>query len=475
MKKLLSVFLAAAMVLSLAACGQAAPAATEAAAPAATEAAAPAATEAAAPAATEAAAPAAEAPIELVYQTTAAQDMITAAFAEYQKSHPNVTLNVQVIDDSEQSTKYIAQADTHTLPDFGWANGTTWVDLFRQTTAVKDLTDIIKTEFDGVFVDNTFDMMTADDKLVAFPAEMQIQGWLVNEKVFRDLGLAVPTNFAELLNAAKVFKENGLVLCGSGTGDNWPTWMWYNWLQLWGVEDNKEALFVTHEMNWEGSDPEKALYKMAELREAGAFQEINSTLSYEQSKALLVAGKCGILPTSTDQLTGVINSDADKAGDIKYWLGIEFEDSPYNQKYTVKVVNNGFGVSADITEEKLAVLIDFFKFFYSADGAAVVMKEGMSLPTTAEVTADVSPLVESISALLNEPGRTAVSSAVYAWWNSWNLRFDCEAAYNDWAVNGIDVALNGLVDGSITAADLPGLAKKYDKAIQDTIEWLKVN
>ncbi len=63
MKKVLAMFLAAAMVLSLAACGAAEPAATEAAAPAETQAAAPAATEAA-PAATEApateAAPAAE-------------------------------------------------------------------------------------------------------------------------------------------------------------------------------------------------------------------------------------------------------------------------------------------------------------------------------------------------------------------------------------------------------------------------------
>lgn len=71
MKKLLSVFLVAAMVASLVGCGAAAPAAE---APAATEEAAPAAAEAEAPAAAEEEAPAAEAP--------AADGLITVGFAQ---------------------------------------------------------------------------------------------------------------------------------------------------------------------------------------------------------------------------------------------------------------------------------------------------------------------------------------------------------------------------------------------------------
>lgn len=417
-----------------------------------------------------------EGEVILTYQTPSATDMITNAWAAYQQLHPDYKLDVQVVDNAEIGAKTLAQASTNTLCDFSWNNGSQWTDISRQTDAIMDLTDIVNNEIGAdKFVADTFVQLGVDGKIWALPAEMQIQGFLVNTAVFEELNLEVPTNWAELVACAQTFRDNGKVLIGSGTGDTWPTWPYYNWLQLWGVEDLKEDLFATHTLNWADSDVINAYYKLAELKEIGAFPDNNSTLTYEMSKTMLLAGECGIIPTSTDQLTGITGGEEDLAGHIKYWFGIAFEDSPYDQSLSVKIVNNGYGIAAGLEEDKLAVLIDFFKFFYSADGANAIIKDGLMLPITDEITADITPLTQSIVELTQDPARTAVKGASYSWWDTWNLRFDCEAALYGFHLEGHEYLMNGLIDGSLTKDDIPGVCAKMDEAIDEAIAWIAAN
>lgn len=411
--------------------------------------------------------------ITLVYQTTSASDMITTAFAEYKKTHPNVSLDVQVVDNAETSTKYLAQANANALPDFGWYNCSGWVDLFKQTNAVMDLTDIVNNQLGAdTFVKDTFLQAMAGDKITCLPAEIQIQGFLINVNLFKEMNLEIPETFEDLVKCAKVFRENGKVLIGSGTSDTWPTWPWYTWLHLWGINDLQEELFKTHSIKWNESDVITAYYKLAELKECGAFPDNNSTISYERSKTMFLAQECGIIPTSTDQLTGITGSDLDKSGAIKYWFGIKFADSPYDQTLTVKVVNNGYGIRANIEKEKLDVLIDFFKFFYSAEAANLIIKDGLMLPINSEITADITPLTESIIELTQDPTRTAVTGASYTWWGQWNFAYDCSAALDTFHLNGHEVLMNGLIDGSKTKDDIPVMTKQMDDAITEVLDYL---
>lgn len=406
--------------------------------------------------------------ITLTYQTNSASDMITMVFDEYTKEHPNIHLDVQVVDNSQMDTKIASQFNTNTLPDFAWMNGNMWRNGFLQTDSVLDVTEIIKNDIgESKFVQDTFmQLVTGDGSYVAFPAEMQIQGFLVNPSLFEKYDLEIPKNFAELKHCAEVFQENGVVLFGSGTKDDWPTWPWYTWLRLWGIEEQGDALFQDHTLNWADSDVIQAYYRLAELKEAGAFPENNATITYEQSKTMFLAEQCAALPTSTDQLAGIVNSDLDNMGKIQYWFGIGFEDSSYNQDIAVKVVNNGFGVSANISEEKLAVLIDFFKYFYSTEGANILIKEGIVLPITEDVTTEVSPLVESVIDLVQDPSKKAVMGASYVWFGYHEMQIEYFIDFH----MAHEQLMNGTIDGSIKSEEIPERAKKMDELIASGIE-----
>ena len=405
--------------------------------------------------------------ITITYQTSQASDMVTKVFEEYSKLHPNVHLDVQVVDNSQLDTKVTAQVSTNTLPDLSWMNGAFWRDSFRQSESVLDLTDIIKNEIgEDAFVTDTFKQLEADGSIVAFPAESQIQGFLINPGLFEKCGLEIPKTYAELLNCAKVFKENGITLFGSGTMDQWPTWTWYQWLRLWGIEELTQDIFVDHSLKWDESDVIQMYYALAELNEAGAFPENNSTVTYEQSKIMFLAEECAVLPTSTDQLATIVNSDLDMAGNIQYWFGTEFEESPYPQNRVVKVVNNGFAVSSSITEDKLAVIVDFFKYFYSEEAANILIQDGIVLPINADVTAEISPLTESIIELTQDPSYEATLGASYTWFGV----HDMQTEYFLDFYFGHEELMNGLIDGSLTADDIPAKAAAMDEKIVSGIE-----
>ena len=410
----------------------------------------------------------AEKEVVLTYQTPNASDMITTVFKEYQKDHPNVTLDVQVVDFSQLETKFLSQVETGTLTDFGWMNCNFWRNGLADNDTVLDLTDIVNEFGEGVFHPEAFKAAkTPDGRIACFPAEMQIQGYLINPSLFEKYDLEIPTTFDQMLECAKVFNENGIAMIGSGTMDTWPTWMWYHWVRLWGGQENSEGLFKDHSIAWQDSDVVQLYYKLAELREAGAFPQNNATISYEQSKILFLGEKCAILPTSTDQLAGIVNSDLDKAGKIEFWYGPAFTDSPYNQDIAVKMVNNGFGISAKISEEKLAVLIDFLKYFYSADSQNILIKQGITLPIMADIDeSGVSHLTASIVERTKDTTKTSVIGGSWCWFD----QTDGDIQYFLDFHMAHDGLLNGLVDGSGTAEDLPEKLAAMDELITAGLE-----
>lgn len=407
--------------------------------------------------------------IVLTYQTPNASDMITMVFEEYKKDHPNVSLDIQVVDNSNFETKVLSQIETGTLSDLTWMNGNIWRNGLVNSDSILDLTDIIANEFDsGVFNPDAFKSgTTPDGRIACFPAEMQIQGYLLNRSMFEDLGLQVPETFDEMLECAKVFKENGLSMIGSGTMDAWPTWMWYHFIRLWGGQENSEAIFKDHTLAWQDSDVVQAYYKLGELREAGAFPENNATITYEQSKLMFLAEQCAVLPTSTDQLTGIVDSELDAAGKIEYWYGPAFTDSPYNQNIAVKTVNNGFAISSKVDDAKLSVLLDFFKYFYSSAGQNILIKSGLTLPIMVDIDeTSVSHLTASITELTGEAEHTAVVGASWCWFDQTDgdiqyfLDFHMEQ----------ESLMNGLVDGSVTSEELPDKLAALDDMISAGIE-----
>lgn len=405
--------------------------------------------------------------IIIAYQTPSSSDMFTKAFAEYSKTHPNVKLDVQVVDAGETSTKILAQASTKTLPDVSWWNSVNVVGSF-DTGAFLDLTPYIDP---GKFADGTFmESVTADGKYTVFPAEMQIQGFLVNTAMFKEYNLEIPKTFDDLLNCAKVFKENGKVLFGNGSADAWDTWGWYHWFELYGLHEQADALYTDGTLTMTEADASQAWYRLAELREAGAFFENASTVTYEIAKTKFLDGECACITTSTDWLTGIVDSELDKSGNIQYWFGIGFEDSKYSQNTCVKSCGNGYCVSSNISQEKLDVLLDFFDYFYSQEGADICIKDGLVLPV-----ADYTPGVE-VSALVNSIIDLTINTDRESLFGANNYALNRVDGNTDiWLDSALYIGTItcGCIDGSITKDELPEYIAEYDRLVKKMLDDYK--
>lgn len=402
-------------------------------------------------------------PITLVYQTTSADDVITKVFAEYQKTHQNVSLDVQVVDTDNFNTKVMSQISTNTLPDFFWWNASNSVGNFG-TGALLDLSSYID---EKNFVEGTFtSSKTSNGELTLFPAEMQIQGFLINTRLFKELGLDIPETYDDLIKAAKVFRDNGKFLFGNGAADTWDTWGWYFWLELNGYLDEIDEIYVDGTKKPSESKLAETMYKFAELREAGAFSDSASTVTYEIAKTSLLAENCGIITTSTDWLAGILDSEQAINGDFQYWFGVTFPDSNADQNVCVKTCGNGYCVSADIEQAKLDAILDFFDYFYSQEGCDIALQQGMVLPVEGyESSVEVTPLVESIVSLTTDNSRTPIATVG-------SLTLAAVDGNTDiWIDNAlaVDNMICGLIAGTITKDEIPDYMANYDAVVAKMI------
>lgn len=405
--------------------------------------------------------------ITIAYQTPSKSDMFVTAFTQWAKDNaPNVTLDVQVVDNDSYIAKTLAAAQSGTVPDVMWWNARQFVGNWS-TGAWLDLTQYFDSTFKDRFVDGTFLMSkSADGVNTCFPCEMQIQGFLVNTALFQKYNVTVPETFDDALTAAKTFKDNGITLFGNGTGDKWPTWGWYHWFELWGINEQADDIYTTHTLKFADSDARTALDKLIAMHDAGGFPDNNATITYDMTCQNFLAGKCAMMTTSADWLTNIIGQDLDKAGSIQYSFGVTFSDSKYDQNTCVKMCGNGYGISAKIDQAKLDVLLKFFDWFYSNEGANIAIQQAQVLPIKDfKLTATITPLVQSLMDLTLNTTRKGLITTDYAAIDRWGKNTDI------WQQCGTDLGdmVNGCIDGSITKDSLADSLSKYDTDIDSAI------
>jgi len=398
-------------------------------------------------------------------------DQVGATIDTYMKAHPNVKFDYQIIDHSTMQQKYQVQIASNTLPDFFWWNAI-WLSqtLQNNPTTIVDLTPYFDPAFKAKFLSGTWNLLaTKDGRIAGFPAEMQVQAWMWNKALFDKYGLKIPNTYDELKAVVPVFHKNGIATIAFGDLDPWPTWGYYQWLQAWGSDDQANDLYVTQKVKTADAGYANAIKIMAELHDLGAFPDNNSTINFEAMVQMFLAGKAACISLPSDQLGKVVGQPVE-ATSVFNW-GVSFPNSPYDQKRQIKFVGNGYGIGGNVEkdQDKLKALVDFNKWRYSAEAFPIALKAGFILPVQATVnTASLSPIMKQQYALINDKNKGTITS-VYAPYFLWNLDANAIGLY----YTPLGNLINGLLDGSLTSADLPAQFAKVDDGITQAIASLK--
>jgi len=413
-------------------------------------------------------------PVNFVYANFIGKevDQVGCTIDTYMKAHPNVTITYLIMEHTTLQEKLQVMISSDTLPDMFWWNAI-WLSqtLANNPKTIVDLTPYFDAAFKSKFISGTWNLLaTKDGKIAGFPAEAQVQAWMFNKALFDKYGLKIPTTYDELKAVVPVFKKNGIATIEIGTLDPWPTWGFYHWMQLWGIDDQGDDLFITHKVKSADSGYVNAFKEFAELRALGAFPENNATINFEAMVQAFIAGKAAMITLPSDQLGKIVGQPIEK--DLVFNWGITFPNSPYSQDQAIKMIGNGFGIGSSAAKDpdKLKAIIDFNKWRYSDEAFPIALKTGFILPVKAKYDAStLSPVMKQQAALIGD-SRKGTITAAYSPYLRWDM--DANLYSPNWG-NPIDNLMVSLLNGSMTAADIPTEFAKIDAGIDVVIAALK--
>ena len=384
----------------LAAC---APAATEA--PAATQA--PASTQA--PAATEAPAatqPPATEPVTLSFLGAQNQNdelVIEALTNAYTAMHPNVTFDIEIAagGGTEVDNLVKTRLATGEMNDIFYYNSGA---LLQALNPSKTLIDLSNEPFIDNISESFIPAVAQGDGVFGVPVGFAAAGGvLYNKRVYDEVGLSVPTSWAEFVANNEALLEAGIPPVLQTYGDTWTAQLFvladnYNVHQAYPnfAEDytNNKAKYA---------DLPEAMAGFAHLQEgfeSDWYQTDFATAKFEAGLEMLANGEVAQYPMLTQVVPTIAANWPDKIDDIGFFA-LPGPDASANGA----TVWLPLAFYAPQTAEHVDVIMDFFAFVASTDGtdaiSAKVTPAGPYLINGATLPDDVNPYVNDLNGYIN--------------------------------------------------------------------------
>jgi raffinose/stachyose/melibiose transport system substrate-binding protein len=397
-------------------------------------------------------------------------DQVGCTIETYLKTHPNVEIEYQIIEHETMQQKYQVMQSSNSMPDMYWWNAIYLAKELEDFPGTSiDLTPYYDKAFKDKFIDGTFNLLaTGSGKIGGFPAEAQVQAWMFNKKLFDQFKLKIPTTYDELKACVPVFKKNGIATIAYGTKDPWPSWGFYHWFQLWGIDDQAVDLFQKHSIKTKDAGWVNGLKAIGELADLGAYPADNATINFEAMVQMFLAGKAAIIQLPSDQLGKIVGTPNEK--DYVFNWGVKFTKSPYNQNQGIKMIGNGYGIGSGVAKDpaKLKAIIDFNKWRYTEPAFKLALDKGFILPVKMQYDkSKLSPVNKQQAELIGD-SRKGTITATYAPYRVWKWNVDL---ITDW-YNIEDNCVNSLANGSMKLADLDAEFVKIDASIDNAIKTL---
>ena len=383
----------------LAACS---PTATEASAPtdapAGTEA--PAATDA--PAATE---PPAGEPVTLTYladDSEATQASAKALADAYTALHPNVTINIESRPGGTEGDNIVkTRLATGEMTDIFWYNTGS---LLQALNPSDTLVDISNEPFTANIVDSFLPTVSQEGQIFGVPSGTAMGGGILyNKKVYGDLGLSVPTTWAEFEANNEAIKAAGIAPVLATFGDTWTSQL-FVLADYYNVEQAHPTFAADYTANKAkyASIPE-AMNGFAYLQEGfdkGWYQKDFETLKFEQGLNLLAEGEVAHYPMLTFVLSTIATNSPDKVNDIGFFGVPGTDASKAGTTIWMPAATYIPKTSQHIAEAK-----DFLAFIASTEGAdaltAAVSPTGPYMIKGAKLPDTVLPAVKDLASYID--------------------------------------------------------------------------
>lgn len=148
-------------------------------------------------------------------------------------------------------------------------------------------------------------------RYAAFVNSPSVIGIFYNKKVFEEAGISgTPSNFSELLDAAKVIKATGTSPFFGAVGDRWPTQWWPQVLLAEAAQGGLWDRVNANEEKFTDETIQTAITSYQKMLQDGLFNDDNLTSTHNESGPALLAGNAAMV-LQASSYTSLLQSTAD--------------------------------------------------------------------------------------------------------------------------------------------------------------------
>lgn len=308
----------------------------------------------------------------------------------YTNAHPNVKIDLQAVGDQPIKDKLRVLAASKQMPDiyFSWAGDFTQKFVRGQLAA--DLTSNLKgTDWGNTFVPAALQAFTYDGKIYGVPIDLDAKFFVYNTTMFKDAGVSVPQNMADLLTACDTLKAKGLQPIAFGNQFGWPAIHYLTQLNPYFV---KPDVLATDYNPASGSftDPRyvQALQTLQDLSSHCLTQKANG-LSHESAQATFLAGKSAMMYVESVEFPVFTEKGGAAASIAKNWafFKMPLPSGAAGDPNVLEGAPDGFLVNPKT--QHMDIVVDFLKFFTGQTNAALMTKmNGWLSPVKGSATSD---------------------------------------------------------------------------------------
>ncbi len=215
-------------------------------------------------------------------------------FDQYMAENPNVTIEVEALDDEAYKTKFKAYASGSSMPDL--VNVWGQPSFLDEVIAEGLLAELNQDDYaEYGFLSGSLDGFSKEGKLYGLPRNTDVMAFYYNKAIFEEHGWKVPQTYAQLNQLAKDITAEGMIPCSMDGADKWPISIYYQDIVTKILGDSQQD--VRNSVST--GDFSNAAYKQAaelmqESVEAGLFQNGFETSDYGTAQNLFTNGQAAM-------------------------------------------------------------------------------------------------------------------------------------------------------------------------------------
>jgi raffinose/stachyose/melibiose transport system substrate-binding protein len=301
---------------------------------------------------------------------------------EYQAAHPNVTIQITVMENEAFKTKMTTLMQSGNPPDIfqSWGGGV--MNAYAEAGLLQDITPQL--DADGGAWRNTFSpgalaVYAYKGKNYGVPWDMGMVGFWYNKALFAKANIAnPPKTWSELLDDVKALKAAGITPIALGAGDKWPAAFWWEYLitRIGG----QPAFEAAASRSGAFTDPAfvQAGQKMLELAALQPFQDGFLGATWGDEATLMGNGKAA-MDLMGQWAPGTFNDNSpDKKGigDNLSWFPFPAVEGGAGDPTDALGGGNGFAIGKNAPPEA----VDFAKYLTRAESQMQCAQAGFCVP-----------------------------------------------------------------------------------------------